>query len=99
MTEGRRDEAFELFEMCQFVSPNNIVQLLDIGNQYLKVGEDQAAKAVYEDVIQLDSSNLEAEEGLGTVALISGDVEKGLQLLSSTINVREKCSFSILRRL
>ena len=93
LKEGRKDEAFEFFEMCQFISPNNIVQLLDIGNQYLKVGEDKAAKAVYEDVIQLDETNLEAEEGLGTVALISGDVEKGLQLLNSTINLREKCSF------
>ena len=59
----------------------------------MKVGEDNAAQAVYEDVIQLDESNLEAEEGLGTVALISGNVEKGLQLLNSTINLREKCSF------
>ena len=93
MLDGNSPEAYEYFEMCHFLNPANLVQLVNIGNNYIKMGDNQSAKEVFEDVMSIDEASYEAKAGLGTCELIAGNLEDGMKLLSSTINVREKCSY------
>lgn len=86
-------EAAEYFEMCQFLNPNNIVTLINIGAQYLNAGDNQSAKMVFEDVLSVDADCKQAQLGLGVCKLSDGDIDGGIRLLGNSINEREKCSY------
>ena len=87
------EEAAEYFEMCQFLNPNNIVTLINIGSQYLNAGDDQSARMVFEDVLLVDEQCKQAQIGLGVCKLTDGDIDEGIRLLGNSINEREKCSY------
>ena len=87
------EEAAEYFEMCQFLNPNNIVTLINIGSHYLNAGDDQSARMVFEDVLLVDDQCKQAQLGLGICKLTDGDIDDGIRLLGNSINEREKCSY------
>ena len=94
---GSMTEASEYFEMCQFLNPNNIVTLINIGAQYLNAGDDESAKMVFEDVLLIDDQCQDAIVGLGVCKLTSGEIDEGIRLIGNSINNRENAHTSILR--
>ena len=64
-----------------FSKSANLVQLVNIGNNYIKMGDNQSAKEVFEDVMSIDEASYEAKAGLGTCELIAGNLEDGMKFL------------------
>lgn len=67
LESGRAAEAIEAYASALRQRPNDVETLLVLGKCAVEAGDPSSAQAIYERVLQIDSGNKTAEEGLAFV--------------------------------
>lgn len=87
---GNKEDAKESMQACHFLSYDNLVRLVDIGNIYLKTGCNPEAKVVFAEALEIKGDLEEAVIGMGTCKIIDGDFRAAVSFIGNTINQREQ---------
>ena len=87
---GNKEEAKACMKSCHFLSYDNLIRLVDIGNIYLKTGCNPEAKEVFAEALEIKGDLEEAIVGLGTCKIIDGDFRAAVSFIGNTINQREQ---------
>jgi tetratricopeptide (TPR) repeat protein len=92
MADGKADQASELLERANMLSPFNPERLVLLGDAFFSVGKNEKAAAYYTKAMAVDQHDHDAKAGLARVKLKDGDVNAALEIINSGLSEEEGVS-------
>jgi Flp pilus assembly protein TadD len=89
MHEGDKAGALALLEKSDLLSPKNIERMVLFGDVFRASGDNDSARAFYDQALEVDPQNPEARKGLGVVELSEGDINSALDLFRDSASEEE----------
>jgi tetratricopeptide (TPR) repeat protein len=86
MADGKADQASELLERANMLSPFNPERLVLLGDAFFSVGKNEKAAAYYTKAMAVDQHDHDAKAGLARVKLKDGDVNAALEIINSGLS-------------
>lgn len=93
MKQGKLDEAIQIMEKANGLSPNNPERLIALGEAFFQSGDKPKAKGFFNQALSIAPEASEAKKGLGQVALAEGDATAALDLLVNSCTEEESAGF------
>jgi tetratricopeptide (TPR) repeat protein len=89
MRQGRGDEAAQILEQANILSPRNSDRLFQLGETMKTLGRKKEAKHYFQQALEIDDENTDAQKGLGILKLEEGDANGALELLKKSMSEEE----------
>ena len=94
MKQGKMDEAIQVMEKANGLSPSNSERLIALGDAFFQKGDNKKAKGYLNEAISVaPDAAAEAKKGLGQIALSEGDATAALDLLVNSCTEEESAGF------
>jgi tetratricopeptide (TPR) repeat protein len=93
MHQRKFDEAIDLMQRCDTLSPDRVDRLVLFGDIYWNKGQNESAREKYGRALELDGDNLDAKKGLATVAVSVGKEAEAFSLLGNSLSRDEVAAF------
>ena len=93
MRQGAFNDAAKMLEYADVLSPRNPDRLCQLGETFYAMGKTEKAKTYFQNSLELDPENKQAQKGLGVTLLDEGDANAALKLFKQSLSEEEAAGF------
>lgn len=94
MKQGKTDEAIQVMEKANGLSPSNPSRLVALGEAFFQKGDNKKAKGYLSEAMSIaPEASDDAKKGLAQIALSEGDATAALDLLVNSCTEEESAGF------